>query len=41
MLLSLKRPCIANNITATHINEVWILGGTGNGSQTIAILDTE
>jgi subtilisin family serine protease len=28
------------NITATHINEVWDTYGTGNGSQTIAILDT-
>ncbi len=29
-----------SNTTATHINEVWDTYGTGNGSQTIAILDT-
>ncbi|UFH35598.1 S8 family serine peptidase [Flavobacterium acetivorans] len=29
-----------SNISATHINEVWDTYGTGNGSQTIAILDT-
>lgn len=29
-----------SNITITHINEVWDAYGTGNGSQTIAILDT-
>jgi subtilisin family serine protease len=29
-----------SNITATHINEVWNTYATGNGSQTIAILDT-
>ena len=29
-----------SNITATHVNEVWDTYGTGNGSQTIAILDT-
>jgi subtilisin family serine protease len=29
-----------SNIAATHINEVWDAYGTGNGSQTIAILDT-
>ncbi len=29
-----------SNISATKINEVWNTYGTGNGSQTIAILDT-
>jgi subtilisin family serine protease len=29
-----------SNISATHINEFWDAYGTGNGSQTIAILDT-
>ncbi|OAZ04919.1 thermophilic serine proteinase precursor [Flavobacterium succinicans] len=29
-----------SNIAATHLNEVWDTYGTGNGSQTIAILDT-
>ncbi|WP_024980179.1 S8 family serine peptidase [Flavobacterium succinicans] len=29
-----------SNIAAIHLNEVWDTYGTGNGSQTIAILDT-